>query len=286
MDLPGFTRSKKRGADVAIRSGPVVSRKTHSNSIFSINKLPDGLVIDWFGVASYRITGGQDIVITPEFDADSVSQLTTQPLYGIAIAAILHQRHHTILHGSTVEINGKSLVLLGQKGQGKSTLTAALLSRGHGFISDDVTALQIQNSHPIQVLPGIPCLRLRADAARATGHNPDKLPFASPLIPKHILSVQDQFKNIAFPLNTIVSLEHGDTITLQEMNESEKMLCLLGGQYFAKYYDALQDSDHKRLFQHYSTLAKSTRIARLTTPRDLHLLPDTAKLLEQYVATN
>ncbi len=281
--LPGFIQIPKEDTKVSIHLAPVSPPRTSPKEGVSIDKLSNGLTIHWRGVASYKIIRGREIFITPESGADSISTLKAQPFYGMAIAAILHQQQHVVLHGSSVEINGKALVLLGQKGMGKSTLTAALLSEGHNFICDDVTALLLNDPSGTQVLPGVPRLRLWADAVRAIGHTPDELSLVSPILPKHILPAHEQFKNEHIPLQTIILLERGDTIALHEMKESEKMLCLLGGQYFAKYYDALQDSDHKRLFHSLSTLAQSINIVKLTTPRDLQLLPVTTKLLEQYI---
>jgi len=283
IPLPGFIRIPKEDTKVSIHLAPVPPPQISPKEGVSIYKLSNGLTINWRGVASYKITQGREIIITPESEAKSISKLKAQPFYGMAIAAILHQQQHVVLHGSTVEINGKALVLLGNKGMGKSTLTAALLSEGHNFICDDVTALLMDDPSAIQVLPGIPRLRLWADAVRAIGHTPDELSLVSPILPKHILPVHEQFKNEHIPLQTIIILDHGDTIALHEMKAPEKMLCLLGGQYFAKYYDALQDSDHKRLFRSFSTLAQSINIVKLTIPRDLQLLPVTTKLLEQYM---
>lgn len=285
IDLPGFAKPGGNGADVIVRLDPPVSpvETTTDPSIpVSIHGLSDGLRIDWGGVASYIVTKGREIIISPR-DNNSSVELLSQPVYGMAFAAILQQQQHLILHGSSVEIEGKSLVILGGKGFGKSTLTAFLLSNGHRFICDDVTALLMNSPEIPQALPGIPRLRLLADAVNVIGQTPDTLPLA-PLVNKHILSVKSKdFATNHVPLHTILLLSHGDIIALHKMSDSEKMLCLLGGQYFAKYHNMIQPQDHKRIFNQCEMLAKSTNIIRLTAPRDLRLLPETAQLLEKHM---
>ncbi len=283
IDLPGFAKFCNGNTDVLVRLGaPVPQAETDCVAPVSIHSFPDGLIINWCGVASYKITHGREVVIIPRSDSLS-EEFLIQPIYGMAFAAVLHQQKHLILHGSTVAINGKALVLLGNKGFGKSTLTAFLLSNGHQFICDDVTALKTVPSEGPQVLPGIPRLRLRADTVDAIGVAPDTLPLA-PIVSKHILKVQsNDFTTTPTPLQTILLLDHGDNIALHEMTESEKMLCLLGGQYFAKYHSATHHREHKRIFRQCEILAKSTNIVRLTAPRDLRLVPKTVQMLEQHM---
>lgn len=284
IDLPGFSRIPEGKFDISILKKQSCSPESKTKRSFSIHKLPDGLRVEWPGVASYTVVLGQEIIITPESNSGPRSNLIAQPLYGIVIAAILQQNNYLVLHGSTVEINEKALILVGKKGFGKSTLTAALVASGHSFISDDVTAISMNsNSDAYQVLPGIPRLKLWPDAARAVGHSPDRLPCVSPEIPKHILLVSDHLKNKPTPLKAIIMLDHGDSTALHKMTEPEKMIWLLGGQYFAKFHHAFDEKSHKLLFSQCSLLARETDIIRLEMPRSTQLLPDITKLLEQHM---
>jgi hypothetical protein len=281
IDLPGFKEIQRCEADVLVTLG-TNSWEGGITETFSIHKLENGLRIDWPKVASYKIERGSSIVISPH--PNSQPELTRLPLYGIAMAAILQQNNLLLLHGSSVEINKKALVLVGKKGAGKSTLTACLLARKNFLLSDDVTAIALDyESIPI-VLPGIPCLRLWEDALNTMGIPPDSVPLLPYGIPKHNLDVSQQFINKQAPLQTIIMLEHGDTIALQKMTESEKMIWLLGGQYFAKFHEALPRTTHRHTFKQCSYIATKTDILRLTVPRDINVLPAVTDLLEEYLA--
>lgn len=47
-----------------------------------------------------------------------------------------------VLHAGAVAVDGRTVALSGASGTGKSTLVAALLARGAGFVADDVVAIE------------------------------------------------------------------------------------------------------------------------------------------------
>jgi hypothetical protein len=85
-------------------------------------------------------------------------------LFGIVLGCILRIRRVTCLHASVVIIDDKAIAILGAKGTGKSTTTAALLQLGAQLFADDVTALAEQKQQ-FFVQPGYSALRLHEDAA-------------------------------------------------------------------------------------------------------------------------
>jgi len=285
IDLPGFCQLQ-RNTDHPIIS---INRKAPWSPAFPLTtavtsiRVTDGITIHWRGVASYDIRRGRSITIAPSLAPGPLSKLEIQPLYGIAMASILHQNKLLVLHGSTVAINGKGIVIIGHKGYGKSTLTACLFAKGHDFICDDVTAFSVNKNGETKIRPGIPRIKLWPDAVKTIGLDPSDLPLLSPRIPKHMLYISDkQFKNKDVPLQTIVMLDQGDSIALHEMNESDKMIWLLGGHYLAKHHHTFQSLEQKRLFKHCSQLARETRIIRINSPRNSTSPLLIAKLIEEY----
>jgi hypothetical protein len=51
------------------------------------------------------------------------------------------QRDVLFLHGAAIDVRGRGLLLVGEKGAGKSTLALALGSRGHPVLGDEVAAI-------------------------------------------------------------------------------------------------------------------------------------------------
>jgi hypothetical protein len=97
-------------------------------------------------------------------DADAASILL-----GPVLGGLLRLRGTVSLHGSVVEVGGSAVVLLGEKGAGKSTLAAALAASGAAVLADDVAALAESPDGGWIAQPGYPRLRAAPDVIDALG---------------------------------------------------------------------------------------------------------------------
>jgi hypothetical protein len=62
-------------------------------------------------------------------------------LLGSAFGMLLIQRNNVAVHGSSLIIDGKSVIFTGLSGAGKSTLSVALRNKGYKFLTDDISAI-------------------------------------------------------------------------------------------------------------------------------------------------
>jgi HPr Serine kinase C-terminal domain len=106
-----------------------------------------------------------------------------QIVQSIGLAIVLQLRGVLLFHACAVDVGGQAILVLGAAGAGKSTMAAALVRHGFALLSDDISAIEVIDGAPV-VHPGPPRLRLRPDAARATGWDPAALPrvFDTPLL--------------------------------------------------------------------------------------------------------
>lgn len=114
--------------------------------------------IDVPDVAVFLVTRGRQIEYARAGDATSGAFQSF--LLGRVLAAALYQRGLFPLHGSAVEIDGQVVILLGERGAGKSTLAAALMRAGHRLIADDVSVI----SPALTVASGVGRSKLWADS--------------------------------------------------------------------------------------------------------------------------
>lgn len=120
-------------------------------------------------VGQFRIAPGEEGILCharPDFHAGDLRHQTLR----LALSLALHQRGINHLHASGVSLQGtgRAVGLMGYAGQGKSTLTAALVHHGHGLVGDDLLAV---SGSPSGVLahPGSEEIRLLADACEWLG---------------------------------------------------------------------------------------------------------------------
>jgi hypothetical protein len=164
LPLPGFPEADGRGETVEARFAPVAPPREGQ-----VAAVDGALLLDVPDVARFRIAHGREILIDP---APGASERNLRVfLLGSAMGALLHQRGVLPLHANAVEIGGRAVAFLGRSGAGKSTLAAWFADRGHRILCDDVCAVTLDDRGAPLVLPGVPRLRLWADALVSAGRD-------------------------------------------------------------------------------------------------------------------
>ena len=72
-----------------------------------------------------------------------------------------HAHHFLMLHAASLETNGKAVLFLGKAGAGKSTLAAALVSRGWRLLSDEFGLVDMETSRCLSLARPV-CLKNEA----------------------------------------------------------------------------------------------------------------------------
>ncbi|MBE0675862.1 MAG: hypothetical protein IH591_14475 [Bacteroidales bacterium] len=121
-----------------------VQNPVYTDGYYTIG--PDEFSMDVYGVGWYFAGGGNHISINPYpgSDNDSIELY----LNGSAYGAILHQRRILPMHGSCFLLDGRGIMICGDTGAGKSSLTAAFCLHGAGFLTDDVTPVIFKEGVP------------------------------------------------------------------------------------------------------------------------------------------
>jgi hypothetical protein len=86
------------------------------------------------------------------------------------------QTGYLVLHASAVLMDGHAVAILGQSGQGKSTLATYLASNGSSLLTDDCLVLRQEESAGAWLAaPGYASVRLWSDSSEALGFSGDSL---------------------------------------------------------------------------------------------------------------
>jgi hypothetical protein len=86
------------------------------------------------------------------------------------IPRLLHLRGTTCLHAGAVAVGGCAVAFCGPSGSGKSSLTAAMATRGYRVLTDDVLPLRASScGDAILAGPGLPEVRVHPSAATRLG---------------------------------------------------------------------------------------------------------------------
>jgi hypothetical protein len=118
-------------------------------------------------VGRYRIEAGRRIIIEPQPEVPERNVRLF--LLGSAFGALLHQRGLLPLHANAVEIDRSAVAFMGPSGAGKSTLAAWFHDQGYRVIADDVCVIGFDDQGRPFAAPGLPRLRLWAEALELMG---------------------------------------------------------------------------------------------------------------------
>ena len=250
----------------------------------------DGFAVDEDGVVrlhfsivgSFRVSGGDLIEIEPLPDIDE--DTLRLPLLGAAMAVLLQQRGLFSLHASAVAIDGRAAIFIGDKGQGKSTMSSMLYGRGHEIIADDIAVIDAASTcsgEMLSVRPGFPQFKLVPDALKAAlNHERDEMPSVSPLVDKRAVRLHERFLQQPAPLARVYILLDGDW-KLEALPPQETLRHLITHSYSARFgRQLLAGQAGAQHLQMCARLIRADVVRCLQRPRDLDFLHEVAARVE------
>jgi hypothetical protein len=168
------------------------------------------------------------------------------------------------------------VAFVGPRGQGKSTLAAAFIARGHGLLTDDLLPLR-PNGQLVRAIAGPPQLKLWPDAARCTLGLDGSLPDALPALGKKLVPLASSAGPGAVPLAAAYVLDRqrsdGEVVkvTIQEVRGRWGLITLLAYTLNRSY---LLSAEEAGFLGTYALLVNQGRLRRLSLPDGLGYLED------------
>jgi hypothetical protein len=158
------------------------------------------------GVGSFYAREGVKVeyAAAPDADQDWVDLY----LKGQVLVALLHQRRIINFHASSFIYNHRGIMILGETGAGKSSLTASFILGGAGFLSDDLTPVFSRNGKPYIMALGRD-IKLRANTVGQLNIGIENLKDAEAGTGKQYLQTEKPYA-ADYPLDTILKIEVGN----------------------------------------------------------------------------
>ncbi|PTS72442.1 hypothetical protein DBR17_19695 [Sphingomonas sp. HMWF008] len=154
--------------DVVMRMGEVP--QTLSNATISRpgwDADGDDFLVRAPGIGRFLLKRGEEVVF--ELEPGVPAQAGAAYLQGTVMGALLHQRGGIVLHASGIEADGGAILFAGASGEGKSTLVAALSTRGYPVVCDDVSHVSFDREGRPLVSSDARRLKLTDESIHATG---------------------------------------------------------------------------------------------------------------------
>lgn len=275
-----------RQADVVIEVGdllPEVEEKlkevNQDGNIFFFRY--DGLFFRVKGVASYYVSKDR-IRVTEEEGADYKAVKTF--LLGSSFGYCMNLRNMVVVHGGAVYKNGKGLIVTGECGAGKSTLSCALRKYGYDFIADDVCAISESKEGNPHINHAYPQQKLCRDAAIRQGYDLSELIYINEERDKFAIRLKDRFlpEGADFHYLFEIVLSDDTELSVKEIQGHEKLFTLI-----RNIYRGESSFEMWGVPPHYmkacATIASKVKIYQISRPKEGNTLEEMISFVERIV---
>jgi hypothetical protein len=277
-----LTKDYKEGvcADVAISYGSMpkdISTEIEEGKLFKFKKEKMWFLIK--NVAKYYILNGDTIIVEPYNNANSHDVKAF--LLGSAFGMLFIQRHTIAIHGGTVVVGGRAIVITGEQGAGKSTLTSALREKGYFFMADDVSVIGKRKDTKHVIHPGYPQQKLCRDAMEKMGYNIEAFKRIDEGRDKYAIPVHKSFIKESMPMGALFEIAIGESphVEIEEITGIEKLKLLLKNIYRVEVTQYL--GGNPEYFKKCLELAKTVPFFKIKRPKEKFSVEEQIGVIEK-----
>ena len=250
-----------------------VANPLYADSFWQMNQQAFAMVVE--GVGAFYACNGNEVEYAPEAGASRAS--VELYLNGSVYGAILHQRGILPLHGSSFTEQGRTVMLCGESGAGKSSLTAAFCLDGAEFLTDDVTPLVFEGGRP-HILPLSDRIKLWRDCLAQLERDEQGLVPIWEGESKYYFPMEKGAQQ-SRPLQQVFVIEicKEGNLSHTPLDGIEAFTALRNEIYRWEYLPAMPESE-KRYLQQLLEITKQVKITRITRPKNFGVLEMKQKL--------
>ena len=135
-------------------------------------------------------------------------------ILGFGMAMVFLQRQMLAFHCSAVCKNDKAILIAGNSGSGKSTITNALLDKGYSLMSDDMTVVDPLHFEQPIAYPAFPFQKLCRDVVKKRNLNIEDLIYINEKKDKYLVPAPS-FQTNAMPVAAMLHLNVADTLPVE-----------------------------------------------------------------------
>lgn len=147
---------------------------------------------------------GRHITYQRKKGCDEMSLCTYILGWGLSMLAL--QRGELAIHCSAVSKDGDAVLICGESGCGKSTMTTLLLNRGYQLMADDMALAEYRGDQGVWAKPAFPYQKLCRDAALRSGFPMDEMIYIDEEKDKFLVPCKDIFDDAPRKVKAMIIL--------------------------------------------------------------------------------
>jgi hypothetical protein len=231
-------------------------------------------------IGEYLVTD-KTITVNP-LENSTFSDVKTFIL-GPSFGYLMILRGDILLHGGAVAKDGKGVIVTGESGAGKSTVSDKLLSDGFLFVADDTCAISCDGKLP-HINMGYPQQKLCRDAAIKKGYDLSELIYINEARDKFARRLSEGFLPEGADFYFLFELVHAedDKLAFREITGSGKLTLLMRNIFRGKsgfeYWGVAPEYMKKSL-----AIVSKIRVYQIARPDNIDTLSDIVGFIEKVV---
>jgi hypothetical protein len=241
----------------------------------------DQFYINILGIAEFYVEKGERVIVHPQEGSDKAS--IDLFLNGSVLGAILHQKGILPFHGSSFSYKGRSIVICGERGAGKSSITAAFCQNEATFICDDITPIKLSNDD-VQIIPIKSTIKLWENALDQLNIPTEGLSNIRPNIEKYYCNISPSITtNCNLNLVIVLTTHNKDIFENKDLTGIEKFKMMSSHIYRKAYLKGMPSAKQN----HYQLLLKicnNIKVVQVTRPKEAGI-NDTLKYITNLLAS-
>jgi len=219
------------------------------------------------------------ISITVELDSTADEKHIRSLILGACLGSIMYQREIIAIHGAAVVWKDKAIIISGNSGAGKSTISTQFRKKGCLFLADDTVAIDSKDGC-IYAKPSFPQQKLCKDVAIEFGYDLNDLILLDEEYEKYAVRLEDIFCPVSKEVAALVCLDihDGDQLIVKEITSSMKLNYIISNLYTNRDFKSV--GMNTKVFKKCLEMAQKVPVIMVKRPLDKFVA---AQIVEQVI---
>lgn len=276
-------------ADVQVRLADMPQKVKQS---IKIDGRTGNMLIKGEDFVFFRIKDVADYLVqTSEIRVSAFCEVTLHPvrtfLLGTAFGIWMIMNNIVALHGGAAGKDKEGIIITGESGAGKSTITNKLLSNGWKFVADDVCALTV-SAQGVHINMAYPQQKLCRDAALNMGYRTDDLIYIDENRDKFAVRLKDGYLSEGAAFSQLYEICFSDTeeLRITRLDGIEKLQAVTRNIYRREATFDIWGSIPPQYFKNCLEITKNIDVYRVERPRGRDTVEDIMRFIDENTRKN